>query len=310
MERALPVIFLMGPTACGKTAAALHLHAQFPCDLISVDSAMIYRGMDIGTAKPTAAQLKRVPHRLIDIRDPSEPYSVAEFCQDVYQAIAEIHACQRIPLLVGGTLMYFRALQTGLSRLPSADAEVRERIGHAAQTLGWPALHALLAEQDPVAAARIHPNDTQRIQRALEVFELTGTALSELQKQDASSAWPFRTLKIALAPPHREVLNAPIVRRFQGMLENGLLDEVAALRQRGDLHRNLPSMRCVGYRQAWDYFDGNLTHADLIIQAVKATRMLAKRQYTWLSREQNCHWVDAGIPNVREHLQNWIAENQ
>jgi tRNA dimethylallyltransferase len=275
-------IFLMGPTASGKTALACELSERFPLDLVSVDSALVYRGMDIGTAKPDAATLARYPHALVDIRDPAQPYSAANFRDDALAAMRSIGARGRVPLLVGGTGLYFQALQQGLSALPQADAAIRQRLGAEAQQHGWPALHARLARLDPAAAARIGPNDAQRLQRALEVIELSGRPLSELQQRSHEAPFPWRVLKLALMPRERSVLHQRIARRFDAMLADGFLDEVRALRTRCDLHADLPAIRAVGYRQAWHYLDGSIDAAAFRDQAIFATRQLAKRQITWL----------------------------
>ncbi len=285
-------ILLMGPTASGKTDLALQLVERLPCEIISVDSAMIYRGLDIGTAKPGPEILARAPHRLIDILDPTESYSTARFREDAIAAMTEISARGRIPVLVGGTMLYFRALQQGLAQLPSADAEVRAALEAAAERLGWAAMHARLAELDPGAAARIHPNDPQRIQRALEVQALSGRAMSDLIRDAEHEALPFRLLKLARAPSDRAILHARIERRFRVMLELGLVDEVSRLWARGDLTPDLPSMRCVGYRQVLNYLLGESTWEDMVQRGIIATRQLAKRQMTWLRAESDCHWLD------------------
>jgi tRNA dimethylallyltransferase len=272
-------IFLMGPTASGKTALACELSERFPLELISVDSALVYRGMDIGTAKPDAATLARYPHALIDIRDPAQPYSAADFCADALPVMQQISARGRVPLLVGGTGLYFRALQQGLSDLPEADPATRARISAEAQQLGWPALHARLAELDPDAARRIGCNDAQRLQRALEVIELTGRPLSELQRSGAmrSVGFPWRVLKLALLPTDRGVLRA-----------------------RGDLHANLPAIRAVGYRQAWEHLDGLTDLAEFRDRGIFATRQLAKRQITWLRSDLGARLFDPDRPLLLE----------
>jgi tRNA dimethylallyltransferase len=285
-------IFLMGPTASGKTALACELSERFPLDLVSVDSALVYRGMDIGTAKPDAATLARYPHALVDIRDPAQPYSAADFSDDALVAMRSISERGRVPLLVGGTGLYFRALQQGLSALPQADASIRQRLGAEAQQLGWPALHARLAQLDPVAAARIGSNDAQRLQRALEVIELSGRPLSELQQRGHETPFPWRVLKLALMPRDRSVLHERIARRFDIMLADGFLDEVRALRERGDLHADLPAIRAVGYRQAWQYLEGKIDAAAFRDQAIFATRQLAKRQITWLRSDLGARFFD------------------
>lgn len=275
------VIFLMGPTACGKTALAVALAQPLPVEIISVDSALVYRGMDIGTAKPTLAEQGGVPHHLIDIRDPAEPYSAAQFRDDALRLIAEIHGRGRIPLLAGGTMLYFHALKSGLSDLPEADADLRRALEQRASVQGWPALHAELAALDPLTAARLSVNDSQRIQRALEVCLLSGQALSAFAKPLAN-ALPFRVLEIVLMPSDRAVLHARIAARFDAMLAGGFLDEVRALRARGDLHAELPALRAVGYRQAWAHLVGEYDLAALREKGIAATRQLAKRQITWL----------------------------
>ncbi|WP_199098458.1 tRNA (adenosine(37)-N6)-dimethylallyltransferase MiaA [Dyella sp. ASV21] len=289
-------LFLMGPTASGKTALACTLSDRFAVDLVSVDSALVYRGMDIGTAKPDAATLARYPHRLIDIRDPAEPYSAADFRLDAVAAMQDITAQGRVPLLVGGTGLYFRALQQGLSQLPEANAAIRERLSAEAASVGWPALHARLAERDAAAAARIGPNDAQRIQRALEVIELTGRPLSEQQQGGSGQRFPWRVLKLALLPADRGPLHARIAQRFDAMLADGFLDEVRQLRARGDLHADLPAIRAVGYRQAWEYLDGQTDAAEFRDRGVFATRQLAKRQITWLRGELDARVIDPDCP--------------
>ena len=291
MSETPPVILLMGPTASGKTDLAIALHERLPVELVSVDSAMVYRGMDIGTAKPSAAELARAPHRLIDICDPAEAYSAADFRRDALAAMAEITAAGRIPLLVGGTMLYFRALQYGLSDLPHADPELRARLAQALQRDGLAALHARLARVDPEAARRIHPNDPQRTLRALEVWESTGRPLSELQRQPGE-AMPYQALKLVLAPPDRAVLHARIDRRFLQMLETGLVEEVERLVARGDLDPELPSMRSVGYRQVWRWLRGESSRAEMVQEGQAATRQLARRQLTWLRKEPGTHWLE------------------
>jgi len=286
-------ICLMGPTASGKTALALALCEHYPFEIVSVDSALVYRGMDIGTAKPTAEELARAPHHLIDIRDPVEPYSAADFRVDALRLIGEIRARGRIPLLVGGTMLYFKVLREGIADLPAADPQVRADLLAQAGREGWPALHRELERVDPAAAARIHPNHSQRIQRALEVFRLTGTALSELQRAQAEEpALPLFCL--ALAPVDRALLHRRIAQRFEQMLEQGFIDEVARLRARGDLDPDLPSMRAVGYRQVWNYLDGECERAALLEQGIIATRQLAKRQFTWLRQWSDLNWILTG----------------
>lgn len=281
----------MGPTAAGKTGLAIDLVQRLPMDIISVDSALIYRGMDIGTAKPTAEELALAPHRLIDIRDPAQAYSAAEFRREALREMAAITSAGRIPLLVGGTMLYFKALLEGLASLPAADPVLREAIEREAGERGWPALHAELAEVDPVTAARLHPNHSQRIQRALEVFRLSGRPLSDWQAEQTVETLPYRIIQLAVTPADRAVLHQRIALRFEQMLEQGLIDEVAGLRARGDLHLGLPSMRAVGYRQCWQYLDGEISHEALPAAGVAASRQLAKRQLTWLRGWEGLQWL-------------------
>lgn len=279
-------IAIMGPTASGKTAAALAIAREIPSEIISVDSALVYREMDIGTAKPSAEELASVPHHLIDIIEPTESYSVAQFSSDTIRLVAEISARGKLPLLVGGTMMYFKGLTDGLDDLPTADAELRARIEEEAARVGWPAMHDKLRALDPPTADRLAPNDAQRINRALEIIELSGKPMSELLAKRAKTELPFELLSFALEPSDRAVLHARIATRFDQMLgqsdDQGLVAEVARLRARGDLNPTLPSMRCVGYRQAWDYLDGVIDRPALRETGIIATRQLAKRQLTWL----------------------------
>ncbi|WP_266169039.1 tRNA (adenosine(37)-N6)-dimethylallyltransferase MiaA [Dyella subtropica] len=300
-------IFLMGPTASGKTALACALSERFPVELVSVDSALVYRGMDIGTAKPDAATLTRYPHALIDIRDPSEPYSAADFRADAWAAMKAITARGRVPLLVGGTGLYFRALQKGLSSLPEADTTIRQRLTEEAATLGWPTMHERLRQRDPVAGARIGPNDAQRIQRALEVIELTGRSLSEQQQGGNGERFPWRVLKLALLPADRAPLHARIAQRFDVMLAQGFLGEVRQLRARGDLHADLPAIRAVGYRQAWEQLDGLTSASEFRDRGVFATRQLAKRQITWLRSELDARVLDPDRPWLEERAMDALS---
>ncbi|WP_282367732.1 tRNA (adenosine(37)-N6)-dimethylallyltransferase MiaA [Pseudomonas sp. PS02290] len=298
-----PAIFLMGPTAAGKTDLAIELTKVLPCELISVDSALVYRGMDIGTAKPSKALLEKYPHRLIDILDPGQSYSAADFRTDALQAMGEITARGKIPLLVGGTMLYFKALLEGLADMPAADAEIRAQIEAQAASQGWQALHDELASVDPVSAARIHPNDPQRLVRALEVFRVSGMSMTaHREQQSAQSAQasasgrhqlPYTVANLAIAPTDRKVLHDRIAVRFRQMLDEGFVEEVVALRSRGDLHSNLPSIRAVGYRQVWDHLDGKLTRDEMQERGIIATRQLAKRQFTWLRSWQDLHWLDS-----------------
>lgn len=283
-----PAIFLMGPTASGKTGLAVALAQQLPVELISVDSALVYQDMDIGSAKPDAATLQQAPHHLLDVISPLQSYSAAHFRHDALQWMADITARGRIPLLVGGTMLYFKALQDGLNHLPQADAELRQRLDEEAAVVGWPAMHARLAALDPETAARLKPTDSQRIQRALEVCELSGGPMSALFVEDNGTAFPYRLLKLALVPSDRSVLHARIAERFDLMLQQGLIAEVQRLRQKyPDLHLGLPSMRCVGYRQVWEYLDGEIDQATMREKGIVATRQLAKRQLTWLRGMQD-----------------------
>jgi len=279
----------MGPTASGKTALAVSLVERFPLEIISVDSALVYRGMDLGTAKPDAATLARAPHHLLDIRDPTDAYSAAAFCDDARRLMADIVARGRVPLLVGGTMLYFRALLRGLDDLPRADPALRKKLEAEAKARGWPALHAELAKVDPVTAARLVPNDSQRIGRALEIFQLAGTPMSALLDK-AQSELPYRVLQLALIPSDRAVLHQRIAARFDAMLAEGLLDEVETLHRDYALRPDLPAMRAVGYRQAWAYLDGDIDMKALREQGIAATRQLAKRQLTWLRS-----WPDAVV---------------
>ncbi|HDL8052259.1 TPA: tRNA (adenosine(37)-N6)-dimethylallyltransferase MiaA [Yersinia enterocolitica] len=290
-----PAIFIMGPTASGKTALSIALRQRLPVELVSVDSALIYRGMDIGTAKPSAEELALAPHRLIDIRDPAESYSAADFRKDALKEMADITAAGRIPLLVGGTMLYFKALLDGLSPLPSADPQVRQRIEQQAAELGWEALHQQLAEIDPVAAARIHPNDPQRLSRALEVFFISGKTLTELTKISGETL-PYRVHQFAIAPVSRELLHQRIELRFHQMLDAGFETEARALFDRGDLHTDMPAIRCVGYRQMWSYLSGEIDYDDMVYRGICATRQLAKRQMTWLRGWGSVQWLDSDKP--------------
>ncbi len=295
-------VFLMGPTAAGKTGLAVELCKRFPLEIISVDSALVYRGMDIGTAKPDAATLQKIPHRLIDIRDPSETYSAADFRSDALREMEAITAAGRIPLLVGGTMLYFRALEHGLSVLPAADPEVRKKLEKQAAKIGWSAMHEILQQKDPVAAARIHPNDPQRIQRALEVIAISGQPMSELQQQTAGEPLQYRIHKIIISPEPRSVLHERIEQRFDLMVKAGFIDEMKSLYARSDLNADLPSMRAVGYRQAWEWLEGDCSFEQMREKATAATRQLAKRQLTWLRRETASLWYNLQSDRVREEV--------
>ncbi|WP_122447640.1 tRNA (adenosine(37)-N6)-dimethylallyltransferase MiaA [Pseudomonas viridiflava] len=298
-----PAIFLMGPTAAGKTDLAIELSKVLPCELISVDSALVYRGMDIGTAKPSKAQLAEFPHRLIDILDPAQSYSAADFRSDALAAMAQITARGNIPLLVGGTMLYFKALLDGLADMPAANTAVRAQLEADAQAFGWQSLHDRLAVVDPVSAARIHPNDPQRLIRALEVYRVSGMSMTAHREQQTAQSTeaaasgcqqlPYTVANLAIAPADRKVLHQRIALRFEQMLDQGFLDEVLALRSRGDLHAGLPSIRAVGYRQVWDHLDGKLTREEMQERGIIATRQLAKRQFTWLRSWDDLHWLDS-----------------
>jgi tRNA dimethylallyltransferase len=285
-------ICLMGPTAAGKTDLALALADALGAGIISVDSAQIYRGMDVGTAKPSPEVLARYPHALIDIRDPAESYSAADFRDDAIRSMRELIAAGRRPLLVGGTMLYFRVLEAGIADLPPADPAIRADIEAHAAAEGWPGVHRLLADVDPASAARIHPTDPQRLQRALEVYRLTGRPMSELHREQLPPApLPCKLRWLAVAPSERAVLHQRIELRFRQMLEQGFLDEVRALYARGDLHPGLPSVRSAGYRQAWEHLEGRLPYEEMIDRAIMATRQLAKRQLTWLRSWKELEWL-------------------
>lgn len=285
-----PVICLMGPTASGKTALAMELYKHLPCDIISVDSALIYRDMDIGTAKPTAEELAEYPHRLINLKDASESYSAAEFCNDALREIELIRKQNRIPLLVGGTMMYFKSLIEGISPLPEANPEIRAQIEAEAQEKGWEAMHAELSTFDPKAAERIHPNDPQRLTRAIEVYRISGNTLSQLTEIKGAKV-EGNVLQFAIAPKERKDLHDRIALRYEQMIAQGFEEEVVKLKARGDLHENLPSIRCVGYRQMWQYLNGEFDHDEMIFKGICATRQLAKRQLTWLRNWPGIQWL-------------------
>ncbi len=288
-----PAIFLTGPTATGKTALAVEMVQRLPLEIVSVDSAMVYRGMDVGTSKPTRELLAKAPHRLVDILDPAESYSAARFRTDALREMADIVDRGGVPLLVGGTGLYFRALERGLSPLPPADADVRRRLVEEARSMGWPVLHDRLQSVDPASASRIHSNDPQRIQRALEVYELTGHSMTDLFRNKSFQTLPYHVVKVVLLPIDRDVLHRRIADRFSAMLEQGLVQEVVGLRARKDLHMELPSMRAVGYRQVWEHLDGRFDLETMTYKGIVATRQLAKRQITWLRGEQASRVLDS-----------------
>ncbi|WP_369796911.1 tRNA (adenosine(37)-N6)-dimethylallyltransferase MiaA, partial [Arsukibacterium sp. MJ3] len=301
MSNALPVIFIMGPTASGKTALAMALLQHLSVELISVDSALVYRGMDIGTAKPTAAELVLAPHHLLDILEPEQSYSVADFRADALRLIVEIHGRGHIPVLVGGTMLYFKALLEGLSPLPGANSDIRTELEAEAAQHGWQVMHQQLALIDPVAAARIHPNDPQRINRALEVFRLTGKSITELTAEKGEP-FPYNVHQFAIAPTDRALLHQRIADRFRQMLANGFEQEVLNLKMRPQSHADLPAMRCVGYRQVWQYLDEECSYEQMVEQGIAATRQLAKRQLTWLRGWPNVTWLKSEVA-LAENLQ-------
>ncbi len=298
----------MGPTAAGKTRLAFDICERCDAEIVSVDSALVYRGLNIGSAKPTAAELARVPHHLIDIRDPSEVYSAADFRLDALEAMADITARGKLPLLVGGTMLYFKALIDGLADMPSVEPGVREAIEREAESKGWPALHGELQDCDPEVAAQIHPNHSQRIGRALEVFRSTGTPMSQWRADQPDEPLPYKTLQIAVAPADRSQLHLRIEQRLEAMFAGGFVDEVRALYARGDLKRNLPAIRAVGYRQVWEHLEGESDTQIMRERALVATRQLAKRQYTWLRKWPDLRWIlwtnaeKSLIPELCVHL--------
>jgi tRNA dimethylallyltransferase len=304
---ATPVPLIMGPTGAGKTDLALRLADRYPIEIVSVDSAMVYRGLDIGTGKPTRDVLERFPHHLVDILDPSQPYSAGQFVRDAHQTIAAIRSRGNLPVLVGGTMLYFRALRRGLADMPQADPQVRQQIDAEAAQHGWPSLHARLVSLDPDAAARIQPNDGQRIQRALEVHRLTGKTLTELHAQTRPADPAMTFAAFAWAPSDRERLYDAIERRFEQMMRMGLLAEVRLLQQRGDLHADLPAIRSVGYRQLWEHLCGKESLDSSVRRAIFATRHLARRQLIWLRAENDVRWYDTLDSAAADQIEQSIA---
>ena len=303
----MKAIFLLGPTASGKTAVAMALARAFPVEIVSVDSAQVYRGMDVGTAKPAASERRAAPHHLIDIVEPTAAYSAGRFREDAAALVAAIHGRGRLPILAGGTMLYFRALTRGLAELPRADGEIRAELEARAASVGWPAMHAELARVDAATAARLDPNDAQRIQRALEVHRLTGMPLSSLHAASRSAAPPFEALQVALEPSDRAVLHQRIATRFRGMLAGGLVEELAGLRARMPLDGSLPSMRAVGYRQAWETLEGLEPEATLEARGIAATRQLAKRQLTWLRAMSEVERFDCLRPDLAAAVEARVA---
>jgi len=297
----------MGPTAAGKTDLALEIAKRFPVEIISVDSALVYRGMDIGTAKPEPEVLQNYPHHLVDILDPTERYSAGNFREDALHLMADITQRGKIPLLVGGTMLYFRALQQGLADLPSADPKIRAALEAESEKYGLAHLHARLEKVDPISAARIHINDPQRIQRALEVYEITGQSMTELTKQPEQSL-PYNVIKIIISPEDRAVLHQRIAARYKIMMASGFIDEVKALFEREDCHVDLPAIRAVGYRQAWAYLAGEYDQEALVEKAIIATRQMAKRQLTWLRGQQDGIWFDSGSGLPIERVISYIMD--
>ena len=308
----IPVLAIAGPTAAGKSALALEVCARWPdgAEIVSVDSAQVYRGMDIGTAKPDAVIRAAVPHHLIDLLDPAQPYSAARFAADAQAAVAGIRARGHLPVLVGGTLLYYRALFEGLSDLPAADAAVRARLAEQARALGWPAMHQRLVQVDPATAARLHPNDAQRIQRALEIFEVTGQPASARFGRTSADSLPGPLVQVAVVPPQREILHRRIAQRFGAMLRGGLVEEVRRLHARPDLSAHTPSMRAVGYRQVWQHLDGDCSLDEAVDRGIAATRQYAKRQLTWLRSEPQWRWIDPAEPNASGVVLNLVNQRQ
>ena len=297
----------MGPTAAGKTDAAIYLHEKYGCEIISVDSALVYKNMNIGTAKPNVETLIRAPHALVDIIEPWESYSAASFCSDAYKIMQASTNTGKMPLLAGGTMMYYRSLENGLSQLPVADDTIRLQLSEQAQDKGWEYMHNKLQQIDPDSAHRINKNDPQRIQRAIEVYEITGKTMTELHQADEGIKLDYDTLKIIIAP-ERALLHQRIEQRFNNMLKEGFLEEVESLKANPKIHFDMPSMRCVGYRQVWQYLNGELSYDDMIFKGIVATRQLAKRQWTWLRKEKNAIWLDSTKGGYLETITNLVED--
>ncbi len=306
MTQQLPAVFIMGPTASGKTDLAIELVKHYPFEIISVDSALVYKNMDIGTAKPSKEELAIAPHHLIDFLDPAQSYSTAAFRNDALGLMTDIHAREKIPLLVGGTMLYHRSLLYGLSELPAADAPIRAKLDTQAKEKGVEFMHAKLAEIDPVAAKRIHPNDPQRVQRALEVYEISGKSMTQLQLESQAQALAYNAYKIIIAPQSRDLLRERIAMRFKQMIAQGFIKEVDALFQRGDLDLSFASMRAVGYRQVWEYLEEKTSKQEMIEKGITVTRQFAKRQMTWLRRETDAQWIATEANDSYQQAVNYL----